>query len=281
MGEIHVSAISQAVARLCVQANCHIEEEMLTCLRRCRDGETRPLSRSVLDKLIENDLLAARRDVAMCQDTGMAIFRVQIGQDVRIVGGSLEEAIQEGTRRGYEEGYLRKSVVADPLFDRVNTRDNTPAITYYEFIPGDKLHITFAPKGFGSENMSAIRMCKPADGVRGVVDFVVETVQKAGPNPCPPIVVGVGVGGTFEKAAQLSKFALMRPVGSHNADGRYAALETELLEKINALHIGPAGLGGETTALAVHIEHFPTHIAGLPVAVNICCHAYRHASVTL
>ena len=211
----------------------------------------------------------------------MAIFRVQVGQEICFTGGSLEQAIQDGTAQGYAEGYLRKSVVSDPLFDRTNTRDNTPAIIYYEMIPGDQIHITFAPKGFGSENMSAIKMLKPADGVDGVLDFVVDAVKKAGPNPCPPIVVGVGIGGTFEKAAQLSKFALMRDVGSHNADARYAALEDALLERINALNIGPAGLGGGTTALGVHVEWFPTHIAGLPVAVNLCCHAYRHSSVTL
>ena len=219
--------------------------------------------------------------VAMCQDTGMAVFRVQVGQDIHFVGGSLDQAIHDGTAQGYEEGYLRKSVVGEPLFDRVNTKNNTPAVIYYEFVPGDQLHITFAPKGFGSENMSVVKMLKPADGVDGVLNFVVEAVKNAGPNPCPPIVVGVGIGGTFEKAAQLSKFALMRDVGSHNEDPRYAALEDELLKRINALAIGPAGLGGKTTALGVHVEWFPTHIAGLPVAVNLCCHAYRHSSVTL
>jgi len=217
----------------------------------------------------------------MCQDTGMAIFRVKVGQDIRFVGGSLEEAIQRGTAEGYCDGYLRKSVVNDPLFERVNTRDNTPAIIYYEMVDGDKLDITFAPKGFGSENMSAIKMLKPADGVDGVLDFVMQTVKNAGPNPCPPMVIGVGIGGTFEKCAQLSKFALMREVGSHNEDARYAALEKELMQCINTLHIGPAGLGGNTSALGVHIEYFPTHIAGLPVAVNICCHAYRHSHVVL
>ncbi len=278
---LNVSAVREAVAQLVVQANCCIGEGMLSCLERCRDQEEKALSRNVLDMIVRNDRLAEERMVAMCQDTGMAIFRVQVGQEICFTGGSLEQAIQDGTAQGYAEGYLRKSVVSDPLFARTNTRDNTPAIIYYEMVPGDKLHITFAPKGFGSENMSAIKMLKPADGVDGVLDFVVDTVKKAGPNPCPPIVVGVGIGGTFEKAAQLSKFALMRDVGSHNEDARYAALEEELMARINALNIGPAGLGGGTTALGVHVEWFPTHIAGLPVAVNICCHAYRHGSVTL
>ena len=278
---LDVSVVRQAVAQLVVQANCCIGEGMLTCLERCRDREEKALSRNVLDMIVRNDRLAEERMVAMCQDTGMAIFRVQVGQEICFIGGSLEQAIQDGTAQGYADGYLRKSVVSDPLFERTNTRDNTPAIIYYEMIPGDQIHITFAPKGFGSENMSAIKMLKPADGVDGVLDFVVDTVKKAGPNPCPPIVVGVGIGGTFEKAAQLSKFALMRDVGSHNTDTRYAALEEELMARINALDIGPAGLGGGTTALGVHVEWFPTHIAGLPVAVNICCHAYRHGSVTL
>ena len=281
MRELDVSVVRQAVAQLVVQANCCIGEGMLTCLERCRDSEEKQLSRNVLDMIVRNDRLAEERMVAMCQDTGMAIFRVQVGQDIHFTGGSLDQAIQDGTAQGYSDGYLRKSVASDPLFDRVNTKNNTPAIIYYEMVPGDQLHITFAPKGFGSENMSAIKMLKPADGVDGVLDFVVNTVKNAGPNPCPPIVVGVGIGGTFEKAAQLSKFALMRDVGSHNEDPRYAALEDELMERINALAIGPAGLGGKTTALGVHVEWFPTHIAGLPVAVNLCCHAYRHSSVTL
>ncbi len=281
MRELHVNEVRAAVARMVIDANCCIGEGMLTCLEQCRDREEKTLSRNVLDMIVRNDRLAEERMVAMCQDTGMAVFRVQVGQEIHFVGGSLDQAIHDGTAQGYEEGYLRKSVVGEPLFDRVNTRNNTPAVIYYEFVPGDQLHITFAPKGFGSENMSVVKMLKPADGVDGVLNFVVEAVKNAGPNPCPPIVVGVGIGGTFEKAAQLSKFALMRDVGSHNEDPRYAALEEELMERINALAIGPAGLGGKTTALGVHVEWFPTHIAGLPVAVNLCCHAYRHSSVTL
>ena len=281
MRELHVNEVRAAVARMVIDANCCIGEGMLTCLEQCRDREEKTLSRNVLDMIVRNDRLAEERMVAMCQDTGMAVFRVQVGQEIHFVGGSLDQAIHDGTAQGYEEGYLRKSVVGEPLFDRVNTRNNTPAVIYYEFVPGDQLHITFAPKGFGSENMSVVKMLKPADGVDGVLNFVVEAVKNAGPNPCPPIVVGVGIGGTFEKAAQLSKFALMRDVGSHNEDPRYAALEDELMERINAHAIGPAGLGGKTTALGVHVEWFPTHIAGLPVAVNLCCHAYRHSSVTL
>jgi len=281
MRELDAAAVRSAVAQMVVEANCRIGEETLACLRRCRDEEEKPLARSILEKIILNDELAHERTVPMCQDTGMAIFRVKLGEELRITGGSLEEAIQSGTAQGYCEGYLRKSVVADPLFDRLNTQDNTPAIVYYELVPGDQLDITFAPKGFGSENMSAVAMLKPADGVEGVVNFVMDMVKKAGPNPCPPMVVGVGVGGTFEKCAQLAKFALMRPLGSASDDGRYAELERLLLKKINALGTGPAGLGGATTALGVHIEHFPTHIAGLPVAVNICCHAYRHSHAVL
>ena len=281
MRELHVNEVCAAVAQMVIDANCCIGEGMLTCLEQCRDKEDKTLSRNVLDMIVRNDRLAEERMVAMCQDTGMAVFRVQVGQDIHFVGGSLDQAIHDGTAQGYEEGYLRKSVVGEPLFDRVNTKNNTPAVIYYEFVPGDQLQITFAPKGFGSENMSVVKMLKPADGVDGVLNFVVDAVKNAGPNPCPPIVVGVGIGGTFEKAAQLSKFALMRDVGSHNEDPRYAALEDELMERINALNIGPAGLGGKTTALGVHVEWFPTHIAGLPVAVNLCCHAYRHSSVTL
>ena len=281
MRELDASAVREAVARMVVEANCKAESALTDAFTRCQAREEQKLSRSVLEKLTHNAHLAAERMVPMCQDTGMAVFRVRLGQEVHITGGSLERAIQQGMAQGYEEGYLRKSVVDDPLFSRENTRDNAPAIIYYELTDGDKLDITFAPKGFGSENMSAIAMLKPADGVEGVLDFVVDTVRRAGPNPCPPMVVGVGIGGTFDKCAQLAKFALMRPLGSRHSDGRYAALESELLERINALDIGPAGLGGRTTALAVHVETFPTHIAGLPVAVNICCHAYRHSHVVL
>ena len=281
MRELPAAAVRDAVAQMVIDANCRIGEETLACLCRCRDEEEKPLARSILDKIVRNDELARERMVPMCQDTGMAVFRVKLGEEVRITGGLLEEAIQSGAAQGYCEGYLRKSVVADPLFDRVNTRDNTPAVIYYELVPGDRLDITFAPKGFGSENMSAVAMLKPADGVEGVINFVVETVKKAGPNPCPPMVVGVGIGGTFEKAAYLAKKALMRPLDVRNPDPYYAALEAELLERINALGIGPQGFGGLTTALGLNIEVLPTHIAGLPCAVNIGCHATRHAMEVL
>ncbi|MBE6990091.1 MAG: fumarate hydratase [Ruminococcaceae bacterium] len=281
MRELDINTVRQAVARMVVEANCDIGEAMLACLAECQTREERPLARSILGKLVDNDTLARVRQVPMCQDTGMAVFRVQMGSELVFTGGSLEEAIQQGMTDGYRDGYLRKSVVADPVFRRVNTGDNSPAIIYYEWVDGDRLTITFSPKGFGSENMSAVSMLKPADGAEGVRRFVLDTIRRAGPNPCPPMVVGVGIGGTFEKCAQLAKFALMRDLGTVNPDPDYAALERELLAAANGLDIGPAGLGGKTTALAVHIETFPTHIAGLPVAVNICCHAYRHSRVVL
>ena len=279
MREIQASQITEVVKRLCVEANCHLPQDMKDRITACHAQETWPQAKEILERIIENYQIADEKDQPICQDTGMACVFLKIGQEVHIQG-DLNEAIHEGVRQGYTEGFLRKSVVRDPL-DRVNTKDNTPAMIYYDLVPGDKLEITVAPKGFGSENMSRIKMLRPSDGVEGVKEFVLQTVEEAGPNPCPPIVVGVGIGGTFEKAAQLSKFALMRDVGSHNEDPRYAALEDELMKRINALAIGPAGLGGKTTALGVHVEWFPTHIAGLPVAVNLCCHAYRHSSVTL
>ena len=280
MREITVTQITNVVERLCIEANNHLPEDVKCAIRRCREREDGAIACGVLDDIIENFEIADREDVPICQDTGMACVFLEIGQDVHIVGGSLTDAVDEGVRRGYENGYLRKSVVRDPV-RRGNTGDNTPAMLYTEIVPGDRIKITVGPKGFGSENMSQIRMFKPSAGLQGIKEFILEAVETAGPNPCPPIVIGVGIGGTFEKAAQLSKFALMRDVGSHNEDPRYAALEDELMERINALAIGPAGLGGKTTALGVHVEWFPTHIAGLPVAVNLCCHAYRHSSVTL
>ena len=276
MRTIQASAITEVVRRLCIEANCHLPADMKDRISECRRCETWPVARDILDQIIENYGIADTNDVPVCQDTGMACVFVEIGQDVH-VEGSLEEAIHEGVRQGYDQGYLRKSVVRDPL-DRVNTGDNTPAMIYYEIVSGDKVRITVAPKGFGSENMSQIKMLKPSDGVQGVKDFVVKVVEEAGPNPCPPVVVGVGVGGTFDKAALMAKKALMRPVNTHNPDPFYADLEKELLEKVNALGIGPQGFGGLTTALAVNIEKCPTHIAGLPVAVNINCHVTRHQS---
>ena len=276
MRNIKAEKVTEVVRRLCIEANCHLTDDLKNCITACRACEPFPVAQGILDQIIENYQIADANNVPVCQDTGMACVFVDVGQDVH-VEGSLEEAIHEGVRQGYADGYLRKSVVRDPL-DRVNTGDNTPAMIYFNIVPGDEIKITVAPKGFGSENMSQIKMLKPSDGLQGVKDFVVKVVEEAGPNPCPPIVVGVGVGGTFDKAAYLAKKALLRPVDSHNEDPFYAALEDELLEKINALGIGPQGFGGRTTALKVNIEKMPTHIAGLPVAVNINCHVTRHQS---
>ena len=279
MRELSAEKITQAVERLCIDANCHLPVDMKERIRSCYEGENWPCAKEILEQIIQNYEIADRENQPICQDTGMACVFLKIGQDVHI-NGDVNEAVNEGVRRGYAEGYLRKSVVRDPL-DRVNTGDNTPAIIYYELVPGDRVEITVAPKGFGSENMSRIKMLRPSDGLQGVKDFVLDTVAQAGPNPCPPIVVGVGIGGTFDKAAFLAKKALLRPVDVSSEDPFYAQLEQELLERINALGIGPQGLGGKTTALAVNIEHFPTHIAGLPVAVNINCHVTRHKTEVL
>ena len=279
MREISAKDITQAVRRLCIEANCHLPADMKKRIEYCRDQEDWPQAREILDRIMENYRIADAGEQPICQDTGMACVFLKIGQEVHI-SGDVNEAVNEGVRLGYAEGYLRKSVVRDPL-DRVNTGDNTPAIVYYELVPGDRIEITVAPKGFGSENMSQIRMLRPSDGLQGVKDFVLKVVEEAGPNPCPPIVVGVGIGGTFDKAAFLAKKALLRPVDQMNRDPFYANLETELLEEINKLGIGPQGFGGKTTALAVNIETFPTHIAGLPVAVNINCHVTRHKTEVL
>jgi hydrolyase, tartrate alpha subunit/fumarate domain protein, Fe-S type len=274
MREIDSSLISEVVARLCIDANYHLPPDMKKQIISSSNEESWETASIILDQIIENFNIADENLQPICQDTGLACVFLSIGQDVHIKG-NLEEAINEGVRKGYSQGYLRKSVVSDPL-KRVNTGDNTPAMIYYDICPGDKIKITVAPKGFGSENMSQIKMLKPSDGIEGVKDFVIKVVEDAGPNPCPPIVVGVGIGGTFDKAAYLAKKALMRPVDQRNSEAFYAELEEELLEKINALGIGPQGFGGKTTALAVNIEKFPTHIAGLPVAVNINCHVTRH-----
>lgn len=274
MREIQASRIAETVSRLCIEANTHLPGDMKRRIQDCRECETWPVAQEILDQIVENYEIADKQNVPICQDTGMACVFLEIGQEV-YVNGSIEEAVHEGVRDGYKKGYLRKSVVRDPL-DRVNTGDNTPAMIYYDMVPGDRIKITVAPKGFGSENMSQIKMLRPSDGVEGVKDFVLKVVSDAGPNPCPPIVVGVGVGGTFDKVALLAKKALMRSVDERNPDEFYASLEQELLEKINALGIGPQGFGGRTTALAVNIEKMPTHIAGLPVAVNINCHVTRH-----
>lgn len=279
MREIQASDVTQTVRRLCVEANCRLPEDMRACIARSRDEEAWPIARDILDRIIENYEIADRDCVPICQDTGMACVFLEIGQDAH-VNGDLAEAVHEGVRQGYADGYLRKSVVADPL-RRVNTGDNTPAMIYYEIVPGDRLKITVAPKGFGSENMSRITMLRPSDGEDGVKDFVVRCAEEAGPNPCPPIVIGVGIGGTFDRAALLAKKALMRPVDVRSDDPYYAAMEAELLARVNALGVGPQGFGGKTTALAVNILACPTHIAGLPVAVNINCHVTRHQSEVL
>ena len=274
MREIDSALITEVVARLCIDANYHLPPDMKKQIISSSKEESWETASIILDQIIENFNIADENLQPICQDTGLACVFLSIGQDLHI-NGILEDAVNEGVRKGYSEGYLRKSVVSDPL-NRVNTGDNTPAMIYYDICPGDKLKITVAPKGFGSENMSQIKMLKPSDGIEGVKDFVIKVVEDAGPNPCPPIVVGVGIGGTFDKAAYLAKKALMRPVDQRNSESFYADLENELLEKINALGIGPQGFGGRTTALAVNIEKFPTHIAGLPVAVNINCHVTRH-----
>lgn len=280
MKQIHINEISDAVEKLCMEANYDLGADIMTGFEKALQTESSPLGREVLEHLIENAAIAHEERVPMCQDTGMAVVFAEVGQDVHVAGGSLTEALNEGVRRGYEKGFLRKSVVNDP-FERVNTGDNTPAIIHYDIVPGDKIHITVAPKGFGSENMGALKMCKPSEGLEGAMNFVVETVDKAGGNPCPPIIVGVGVGGTMEKATFLAKKALTRTLGQPHPEERLAKIEQELLERINKLGIGPQGFGGNTTALAVHLEVYPTHIAGMPVAVNIGCHATRHQEVTL
>lgn len=275
MREIQADQITDAVERLCVEANEHLPEDVKCAIRRCRSCEDGEIAKSVLDDIIQNFEIADRENVPVCQDTGMACVFLEIGQDVHITGGDLSEAVHEGVRRGYEKGYLRKSVVKDPV-RRGNTGDNTPAMIYTEIVPGEQVKITLGPKGFGSENMSAIRMFKPSAGLQGIKDFILETVEAAGPNPCPPMVVGVGIGGTFDKAALLAKKALMRPIDSFNEDPFYADLEREMLEKINELGIGPQGFGGRTTAIGLNIETLPTHIAGMPCAININCHVTRH-----
>ena len=277
---IDAAAVTAAVKKLFMDCNYFIGRDILGSLERALEIEDSPVAKSVLSQIIENDKIAAAEEIPLCQDTGMAVLFVEYGDKVA-VDGCFEDAVQQGVREAYDEGYLRKSVVSDPVFDRVNTRDNTPAIIHTKIVCGDKIRITAGGKGFGSENMSAIKMLTPAYGVEGVKQFVLDTVRAAGPNPCPPIVVGVGIGGTFERAAQLAKKATFRAIDTRNSDPRYAEMEDELLAKINEMGFGPAGLGGKTTALGVNIETSPTHIAGMPVAVNICCHAARHASAEI
>jgi len=280
MREIHVDKIVATVKKLCMEANYYLGDDVVQALQQALKTEESPLGRSILAQLIENQQIARSEQIPICQDTGFAVLFVNLGQEVRITGGNLIDAINEGVRQGYIEGYLRKSIVRDPL-NRVNTGDNTPAVVHLEMSPGDRLSITIAPKGGGSENMSEVRVLKPADGVEGVKQFVIDLVRRSGGNPCPPIIVGVGIGGTFEKCAELAKRALLRELGSQHSDPFYANLEKELLSEINKLGIGPQGLGGSTTALAVFIEPYPCHIASLPVAVNIQCHAARHKSAVI
>ena len=277
MREIKTSQIKDKVKELFLKANYHLDQELMHRLEEALEEETSPIGKSVLQMIIKNNQIASSEEIAICQDTGLAVLFITLGQEVSITGGNFTEAINQGVKEAYQEGYLRKSVVDDPVFERKNTKTNTPAIIYIDIGLGDKIKFTVMPKGFGSENMSAIAMLKPADGVEGIMNFVVETVKKAGPNPCPPTIIGVGIGGTIDKAMVIAKKAIIRKVGQSNKNPKYATLEKEILTKINNLGIGPAGLGGRTTTLAVNIDYLPTHIAGMPVAINVCCHAARHA----
>ena len=277
---VNVELLTENIKEMCIQANHFLAPDMDKAMRDAHERETKPLAKQILGQLLENLDIAGEDMIPICQDTGMAVVFLRVGQDVHFEGGSVEDAVNEGVRQGYQEGYLRKSVVGDPLL-RVNTKDNTPAIIHYEIVPGAQVEITVAPKGFGSENMSKICMLKPADGVEGVKEAIVNAVKEAGPNACPPVVVGVGIGGTFEKAAILAKKALTREIGVHSELPHVKELEEELLAKINEIGLGPAGLGGDTTALAVNINTYATHIAGLPVAINICCHVNRHIARTI
>ena len=281
MRTIKYNDIKNSVKKIFLDANYNIDEEVFQELKKAYQREKNDTAKFVLDTIIKNDEIAKKEKMPICQDTGMAIVFIEIGKDVNIDNGLLSDAINEGVRNAYKEGFLRKSVVNDPLFERKNTKDNTPAIIHTEIVSGDKLKITAVPKGFGSENMSRIKMLKPADGIEGVKKVILETVKEAGPNPCPPIIIGVGIGGSFEKAALISKKALTRSIKINNENQKYAELENELVEEINGLDIGPGGFGGKTTCLGVNIEYFPTHIASLPVALNICCHAYRHKTIKL
>ena len=281
MREFDVGDVIEPVKKLCIEANTLLPPDVKKALLEAKEREESEVGREILAQIAENIEIAAKEKLPLCQDTGFAVLFVEIGQDVCLVGGNLRDAINEGVRQGYKEGYLRKSIVEDPAGARVNTNDNTPAIIHWDIVPGDKIKITIAPKGGGSENMSTIKMMKPADGLSGIKDFVVDWVQKADGNPCPPVIVGVGIGGTFEHVAYLAKKALLRDIGSHHPDPKYAEAEAEILKRVNATGVGPMGLGGKVTALAVHIETYPCHIASMPVAVNVNCHAARHQSVIL
>jgi len=277
MREIKANQIKDKIKELFLKANFYINPELMQRLKKALEEETSPIGKYVFNMIIENNEIASREEVPICQDTGIAVVFMEVGQEVHLVDGDFTEVINRGVKEAYQEGYLRKSVVDDPVFERKNTKTNTPAIIYTDIVPGDNIKLLVMPKGFGSENMSTIVMLKPADGEKEIVDFVVETVKKAGPNPCPPTIIGVGIGGTIDKAMVIAKKAIVRKINQPNKNPKYAALEKEILAKINNLGIGPAGLGGNITCLAVHIDYLPTHIAGLPVAVNVCCHADRHA----
>lgn len=281
MRTLNVQELTDAVKQLFLQANFDMGRDVETAVEKAMETEKSAVGRDVLCQIRENYRIAREERVAICQDTGMAVLFVEVGQEVHFTGGDYEQAIHEGVRQAYREGYLRKSVVADPLFDRKNTGDNTPAVIHTRIVPGDRVHLLATAKGFGSENMSAVKMLVAADGEEGVLNFIVDTVKKAGPNPCPPVIVGVGIGGTMEQAALMAKRMTARPLDTWNADPRYRALEEEALRRINRLGIGPAGIGGTTTALKVNIEFAPTHIAGMPAAINMCCHAARHGEMTL
>ena len=280
MREVHVDKVRRLIREMCIDANYNLGDDVVAAFEDALAKEESPTGRNVMEQLIENARIAREEEVPMCQDTGTAVIFVDVGQEVVFVGGDIKEAINEGVRQGYQDGYLRKSIVSDPI-ERVNTKDNTPAIIHFDFVPGSQVKLTIAPKGGGSENMSTVKMLKPADGRKGIIDFVVNHVKTAGPNPCPPIVVGVGVGGSFEKVAFLAKKALLRPLGEPNPNPFYEEMEKEILERVNKLGIGPQGFGGRITALAVHIESYPCHIASMPAAVNINCHASRHSERVL
>jgi fumarate hydratase subunit alpha len=281
MKEVRAQEITDTVARLCIEADYHLGQDVVQTLQQAYENEVSPVGQEVLSQLLENAQVARDEGLPLCQDCGLTVIFLELGQDVHIVGGNLTEALNEGVRRGYEEGYLRKSVVDKPFSARINTRDNTPAVIHTEVVPGEDLRITVVPKGGGSENMSRLKMLSPAAGRQGVVDFVVQTVDEAGANPCPPVIVGVGIGGTMEQATLVAKKSLLREVGKPHPDPEIADLEAEILERVNKLGIGPMGFGGQTTALAVHVETFPCHIASLPVAVNIQCHSARHKEAVL
>ena len=277
MREINVNQISKKIKELFLEANYHIGDDVFNALKQALRHEKSPVGKEILEMIIKNNQIASTEEIAICQDTGLAVIFVDLGQEVKLVGDDYGEAINRGVQSAYQDGYLRKSVVDDPVFERKNTLTNTPAIIYTDIVPGDHIKITVMPKGFGSENMSALAMLTAAHGKEGIVDFIVDTVKRAGPNPCPPTVIGVGIGGTADKAMVIAKKAIARTIGDHNQNPLYAEMEKESLEKINKLGIGPAGLGGTTTSLAVNIDYLPTHIAGMPVAINVCCHATRHA----